>query len=202
MSFGLAGAHRTGKTTLAKQVAEDLGWSYHNGSVSAIMKEFGINAVGDIPLEQRIEAQEFLLDKYIQNLHWAPRPLITDRTPLDMIGYMLGEVTMHNTDPVLAARVDAYVVKCLEMSMAHFDTIVVLRPLAFYTIDPTSPPPNPAYQSAIQFLIEGAVCQVTDSVYVETLGTTDFQSRRITTAEIFNDRLTHLMGQAKKFSCH
>jgi hypothetical protein len=202
MSFGLAGAHRTGKTTLAKQVAEDLGYSYHNGSVSAIMREFGIDAVGDIPLQQRIEAQEFLLGKYLQNLHWAPRPMITDRTPLDMIGYMLGEVTMHNTDPVLAKRIDAYVVKCLEAALTQFDTIVICRPLTKYVVDAKSPPLNPAFQSAIQFLIEGACRQVDDTIFIQTLMTTDFQTRRAHTGQIFKERLDDLVGQSKKFARH
>ncbi len=202
MSFGLAGAHRTGKTSLAKQVAEDLGYSYHNGSVTAIMKEFGINAVGDISIGQRIEAQEFLLNKYLENLFWAPRPMITDRTPLDMIGYMLGEITMHNTSPELGQRVHAYVEKCLEETTKHFDSVIILRPLSHYALDPTSPPPNRAYQDAVQYVIEGAARQVDDNVYVTTLIPTNFEQRRIATAQIFNDRLSYLSEKAKRFASH
>jgi hypothetical protein len=202
MSFGFAGAHRTGKTTLAKQVAEDMGFHFHDASVSKIMRAHGIDVVGDIPLHQRIGAQEFLLDKFIENIAWAKRPMITDRTPLDMIGYMLGEVTMHNTDRELAERIDAYVVKCLQATLKHFDTIILVRPLTLYTVDPKSPLPNLAFQSLIQFIIEGAARQVDHIVYAHTLVTSDFQRRRDESQLIFHGRMEQVGQEAKAVVQH
>ena len=78
-----------------------------------------------------------------------------------MIGYCLGEVTMHNTTPQLGERISAYVLECLEATLTHFDTVIVIRPLPIYTVDRKSPPLNLAYQNLVQLLIEGAANQVT-----------------------------------------
>jgi len=202
MAFGYAGAHRTGKTTLAKRVAEDLGMHFHDASVSKIMREAGIDAVGDVPMEQRIEAQEFLLRRFLQDLNKAPRPLISDRTPLDMIGYCLGEVTMHNTTPELGKRIDAYVKSCLEATKNYFDTIVILGPLPHYDVAPDKPPPNAAYQRLVQFLVEGAACQVNPAIYCEWLYNSDFEERRDISNQIFCERITHIAQQSKLVRKH
>jgi AAA domain len=203
MAFGFAGAHRTGKTTLAKLVAEDLGWHYHDASVSRIMKEAGINAVGDVPMEARIEAQEFLLQRYLQNLSKAPRPIITDRTPLDMVGYCLGEVTMHNTTPELGMRIDNYVHTCLCATLEYFDTVIVVGQLPTeYAVDPTKPPPNLGYQTLVQLLIEGAAVQINHSMYIEWLDASDLQERRNGSKEILMGRMAQLTEHAKQVSRH
>jgi hypothetical protein len=202
MSFGFAGAHRTGKTTLAKRVAEELRFCYHDASVSKIMKEAGINAVGDVPIEQRMEAQEFLLTRYLKDLSLAPRPLVTDRTPLDMIGYMLGEVTMHNTTAEVGERVHAYWERCIEATVQHFDTIILVRPLDAYMADPKSPPLNLGYQTTVQMIIEGAAWAVTGAVYVETLFTTDLGARVDISKQFILDRMDEISRQSAAVRKH
>jgi hypothetical protein len=202
MSFGFAGCHRSGKTTLAKLVAEDLKMNYFDASTTRVMREAGINAVGDVPIEQRMDAQEFLLKRFLQNLTLAPRPIITDRTPLDMIGYMLSEVTMHNTSPELGKRINNYVNTCLTATLNYFDTIIVIGPLAHYAADPTKPPPNLAYQRNVQFLIEGAAAQVEACMYIERLEETDLAKRRDYSGQIFHGRMAQLSAQAKTMRTH
>jgi hypothetical protein len=202
MSFGFAGAHRTGKTTLAKRVAEDLGYHYHDASVSKIMKEAGINAVGDVPIEQRMEAQEFLLTRYLRDLAQAPRSMVTDRTPLDMIGYMLGEVTMHNTTAEVGDRVHAYFERCIEATVQHFDTIILVRPLDNYVADPKSPPLNRGYQDLVQMIIEGAAWNVSGVLYVETLYTTNFDQRVDTSKRFIIDRMAEVSAQSASVRKH
>jgi hypothetical protein len=197
MTYGLAGAHRTGKTTLAKLVAEDLKMTFHDASVSKIMREAGINAVGDVPLEARVEAQEFLLKRYLKDLQWAPRPMITDRTPLDMIGYMLGEITMHNTDVKLGARVQEYVDACLSAAVSHFDTIILLRPLPVYIQDPDKPPLNQAYQSLVQYIIEGAATVCEEALYVHRIDERNLGKRRELANNILINRTVELAEQSK-----
>jgi hypothetical protein len=202
MAFGLTGAHRTGKTTLAKLVAEDLKMTFHDASVSKIMREAGINAVGDVPLEARVEAQEFLLRRYLKDLQWAPRPLVTDRTPLDMVGYMLGEITMHNTDAKLGARIQNYVEECLGATLIHFDTIIVVRPLTTYVEDPDKPPMNRAYQSLVQFIIEGAAITCEDAIFLNHIDVEDLARRRELANEILSNRMSDLAEQSKAVQRH
>jgi predicted ATPase len=202
MAFGFAGAHRTGKTTLAKAVAEDLKMAYHDASVSKIMREAGINAVGDVPLAQRVEAQEFLLKRYLKDLQWAPRPLVTDRTPLDMIGYMLGEVTMHNTDAALGARIQDYVDACIQATIRHFDTIIVVQPLEVYVEDPDKPPLNRGYQSLVQLLIQGAAIDVEPYLYVHFITPQDFEERKAVSKDILTGRMKDLQEIAQSVRRH
>jgi hypothetical protein len=202
MAFGIAGAHRVGKSTLAKLVAEDLKMTFHDASVSKIMREAGINAVGDVPLEARVEAQEFLLRRYLKDLQWAPRPLVTDRTPLDMIGYMLGEITMHNTDAKLGARIQNYVEECLGATLVHFDTIIVVRPLTTYVEDPDKPPMNRAYQTLVQFIVEGAATTCEDAVFVNHIDVEDLARRRELANDILSNRMTELAEQSKAVQRH
>lgn len=202
MAFGFAGSHRSGKSTLAKLVAEDLKMGFHDASVSKIMREAGINAVGDVPIEARIEAQEFLLKRYLKDLQWAARPLITDRTPLDMIGYMLGEITMHNTDAAIGARVQSYVEECLGAAITHFDTIIVVRPLLTYVEDPDKPPMNRAYQSLVQFIIEGAANLCEGALFVNTIDVEDLAVRRNASKDILTNRMAELAEESRAVRRH
>lgn len=198
MAFGFSGAHRCGKTTLARLVADDLGMHFHDASVSKIMREAGINAVGDVPPEQRIEAQEFLLRRFLSDLKKAPAPLLTDRTPLDMIGYCLGEVTMHNTTPEQGARINNYVDACINATITHFDTIIIVGPLkGAYTVDPKSPPPNLGYQRLVQMIIEGAAAQVSHTIGCELITTTDLTERRSYAVELLHERQTQLVAESR-----
>jgi hypothetical protein len=124
----------------------------------------------------RLRLQEFILEKFMDRVKAAPRPAISDRTPLDMIGYMLAEVTMHNTPIEFHDQIQRYVDKCLAETVLHFDMILMLRPLPIFEVDPTKPPPNRAYQSAVQFLIEGAG-QQSDHLCSGVIVTTDLQRR-------------------------
>jgi len=195
--FGISGAQRTGKTTLAKAVAEKLKFHYHDSSVTKIMREFGINPVGDVPLGERIKAQEFLLEKSCDALRQAPRPAITDRTPLDFIAYMLGEVTMHNTAEEFHEPIQTYVKNCLAAAEKYFDMILIVRPLLTYKAADDKPPPNRAYQSAIQYLIEGAAQNI-PNIVVGLLPALDLTERVDNCSVAFS---THLEEVAAETAC-
>jgi len=154
--FAFTGSHRSGKTTLARDVAGRLGLFFHETSVSRLMQERGINMVEDMSIEKRLEAQEILLEAFAEQLNDIPSPFVSDRCPIDMIAYTLAEVGMHDSSKELGERIQAYTDHALEITAMHYDLIVVTRPLPSYEEDPTKPPMNPAYQSHIQFIIEGA----------------------------------------------
>jgi hypothetical protein len=187
--FGIAGAHRTGKTTLAKEVAALSGIPYHDASISQIARELGVSEVDNLPIAERVKVQEHILKRYLELLDQAPRPCITDRTPLDMIGYMLGEVTMHNTTPEEGELINGYVNQCLEATKTHFGAIMITRPFDSYKPDPKSPPPNLAYQRLVQFIIEGASDQILRFVPTATLLADDLEARVVFTLRFFQDKL-------------
>lgn len=119
------------------------------------MQEGGFDPVAPMGIEERIEAQEWLLLRYMELADGIPQPFITDRTPIDMAAYTLAEVSMLNTSLELGQRIDLFVQTAIASAAAMFDTMMVARPLPVYDAQPDKPPPNPAYQAHIQILIEG-----------------------------------------------
>lgn len=201
MSFGLSGAHRSGKTTLARALSEQMQIPFFETSTSKLLAEKGINAVGDLPLLQRIEAQEYLIEKHWELTQALPRPFISDRTPLDMIAYTLGEVTMHNTDLQTAQRIQRYVERCLWVANHTYSGILVLRPLPFYEKDDTKPPENPGYQTMIQMIVEGALEQLEYTNQI-TLYDSDHAERLKDAVEFIGETLTEIAAIKAKASIH
>lgn len=187
--YALIGSHRSGKTTTAKAVAELTGLHYHDAGVTRIMKEIGYNPVADLPIDDRLKAQQYLLKRYEEELLDIKTPFITDRSPVDFIGYMLAEVTMHNTDCEQGQNVIDYVDACLRTSERFFDALFVLRPLPHFEADPTKPPPNIAYQQAHQFLVEGAMRSISNNVGCFILTTTDLERRVTGVTNIIAERV-------------
>lgn len=161
MVYGFCGAHRSGKTTLARRVAEDLGIEFLEVRTGPVMKAHGINIVADMPMNERIAAQEILLAHHVKTIEEAGRPLITDRTPLDMAAYTLGEVFMNRlkmeTDEErrLDARVDAYVATCMALFRRHYQAAVMVKPLEIYVDEDGKPPASRAYQWHFNYLLRG-----------------------------------------------
>ena len=174
--FGLSGAHRTGKTTLAQDVAVKLGIHFHNASVSKILKErCGIDPVLITDLGERIKAQGVLLDVYLEQLALAPRPAITDRTPLDMAMYMMGECGMHS-DPELGEQVWKYAERCVFATEKHFDSVFIVAPLPHYVAEEGKPANNRGYQWHLQFLLRG-LADATKNMCLFKIGNPDRECR-------------------------
>lgn len=177
MPFGISGAHRSGKTTLARELSVMLGIHFEETKTSDVMRAKGFDMTGAMTIERRVEAQEILLDHHIELLGKLPRPVILDRTPLDMAAYMLGEVTMLNTDHVLGCRIQKYVDKAMKATTDHYDTIFVVRPLPLYVIEDGKPPDNPAYQWAFQMLLEGSLWTLAGDLNAMVLPYDNHQAR-------------------------
>lgn len=202
MAFGIIGAHRSGKSTLAKRLCEDMGFQLFEASFGAIAKDLGwASAVDKMTLAERMNMQEAVLNEYLDRLYHMERPFITDRTPLDMIGYTLGEVTMNGPmDEILALRINAYITRCIHVARSQFDAMIVLRPLPFYQVEPGKPQVNLAYQSAVQFIIEGAFERVNDQVEGLVLTATDFEER-VEAATDFLSKRCDILEIAKANAC-
>ncbi|WP_276122634.1 AAA family ATPase [Pararhizobium qamdonense] len=164
MLYGVCGTHRSGKTTAAKLLAEQLGIEFLDSSFD-VAKKFGYNPVGDLSLTDRLAMQILVLEDHIEKLKAAPRPLVTDRTPLDYFAYTLAQFGMmshQQTEPRILEAAHAFAQKCLEETKTYYDMVFVLDPLTVYTPDPSKATPvaNPAFQLHIHALIHGAVSQI------------------------------------------
>lgn len=180
MLFGLTGSAGTGKTTLAKRIAEDLGIEYMPASVTETAKKYGFNSVGVLSLQQRMKLQEKLLEDHIQMVCKADRPLIVDRTPIDFIGYMMGELDMHSHMRLSAeeiAWVEEYKNLCLETTVKLYDYVFILSQLDSYEIKDTRPADNRAYQSHTQLIMQGCMHDLHGRLNYMVIRSKDLEAR-------------------------
>lgn len=180
MLYGLVGPHRAGKTTLAKRLAEDLGIEFYNTSTTEVARRHGFDSVAPMTLQARIALQTILLNHHLEQLDKLPRPLIVDRTPLDMLAYTMGEFHMNShliTDPETLAMGSHFHDICIESTRLYYDMLFYLGPLENYVIEDGKPAPNLAYQKHIALLIQGGLLSLEGDVNFAIIGNTDFEFR-------------------------
>lgn len=197
MLYGLVGAHRSGKTTLAKRIAEDLGIHLHLTSTTEVAQKYGFDPVAPMSLKDRIRMQLILLTEHCGQLDKLPRPLIVDRTPLDYMAYMLAEVGMvsHMTaSPEILLLIDKFITACLNATRQHYDCLYYLDPLEEYVMEPGKPAENPAYQRHIALLIQGALYQLHGVVNHVIIRSTDPEFR----SEFIHDNIVERLDEIGK----
>jgi predicted ATPase len=181
MIYGLIGASGSGKTTLAMQAAEHMNMAFLPTSISKSAERHGFNAVGALPLHDRINLQHHLLDDMVELINKTDRPAILDRTPVDMIAYMICEVDMHSHTRVSdkdLQRVETYVDSCLDVTSTYFAHVFFLNRLDFQVYDDKPrPPTNPGYSLHTEIVMRGALALLDGKVGISMVETPDFTTR-------------------------
>lgn len=181
MLYGLTGSHRSGKTSLARAVAEELDIEFYETSISKTAKEFGYDAVSDLTLTERLHLQTLLLDNHIKEISKRGRPLITDRTPLDFCGYLACEFTMNNGRLVTPETLNlavTFMEKCLQATKDYYDFIFYLAPLSDYVVEDGKPTANPVYQMNHALTVMGAISQLKEEVNYALIFEQDWEVRK------------------------
>ncbi|OWZ90440.1 hypothetical protein B9J07_28040 [Sinorhizobium sp. LM21] len=197
MLYGLTGSSGTGKTTLGKRVADELGIAYMSGSITEIAKRHGYDPVAPMSLQDRIKLQFALLEDHVTMIAKAERPLIVDRTPIDFVGYILGEIDMHShmrlsTEEIVA--IEEYVDLCLETTVKLYDYVFVLGQLDHYEIKETRPADNRAYQTHTQLIMQGCMSRLHGRLNYMIVRQSDLEAR----VETIHDTLVHRMDDICK----
>jgi hypothetical protein len=161
MRIGLCGAHRTGKTTLATQVAEQLGIMQVKSSVSSIAASYNFNMDTDRrdnPLFARMQRQILvtLCDSY-----GGKTRFVSDRTPLDAAAYLLCDVQADNGDDEWRQMVQDYTSKALAATEMFFDAIILVPPAIPFDPMDGKPGANPAYQEHLHLVCAGLLGELT-----------------------------------------
>ncbi len=194
MIYGISGASGVGKTTVGTLVADSLDITFLKASITESAKRHGYNAVANLPLSDRIDLQEKLLVDHVTMLEGAERAAILDRTPIDMIGYMMGEVYMNSHEvltPEQMHRISGFALKCMWIVKRHYDFIFHLAPLPFYEQAQTRPAENPAYQKHTDFIMRGALAEMSGQISHAVLNVTDLNERQ----EFIHDTIVQRLDQ-------
>jgi hypothetical protein len=159
MMIGLCGAHRTGKTTLARLYANEAGIEFVETSVSSINKAMSFDLSKENTFAERLTQQEIILDRVdaIYARHAGER-VIVDRTPLDMIGYTMAEAIHNRVAEEDQDRLAQYVQKCYDITNKRFGVVVLVQPGIEIKPAEGKAIPNRAYIEHLNGLILGAVC--------------------------------------------
>lgn len=167
--LGLSGSHRTGKTTMATEAEKRIFYSYNSGKVVALQMNTArhIQDIGfdpkkqDYSFDERMRIQEYLLTsyrhvltKYRVNKAHHNDFIITDRTPLDLLGYTIQTIDDGLT-PEQTDRFMLYAHDCYMTLNKYYNALLLVQP----NIDPVESPKsaiaNRAYMMKINVILKG-----------------------------------------------
>jgi len=127
--LGLCGAHRTGKTTLARAYAEAANVPFVQTSASALYRRLGFDPARTYDISVRLDIQEEILREMdAEFAKYAGVMAVADRTPLDMIGYTLAEAIGDRVREEDQERLERYVDDCITTTNKRFGVIVLVQP--------------------------------------------------------------------------
>ena len=120
--LGLAGAHRTGKTSLAAEFAKKKRLLCLKTSASEIFRDLGLDPAVHYPFAKRLDIQEEILERF-EMAYFAATSQgigIADRTPLDLLAYTLAEAVQDAVSEKEQARFESYTRNCFQALNRHF----------------------------------------------------------------------------------
>jgi hypothetical protein len=130
MKIGFAGAHRTGKTTLAKEVAKSTGIRFFETNVSQapVWKEIHASPSDSFTFSERVEIQHRLMD-YLgyQYAAQTEEAYVVDRTPLDILGYLFANLD-HTCSNLWSDSAKSLITRSIYLVDNFFDRIFLVQP--------------------------------------------------------------------------
>jgi predicted ATPase len=171
--IGLAGSHRVGKTTLARDYAERYGFTFLETSVSGIFKELGYDPADTFDFSTRLSIQEQVLSK-VDAMYGAADHrdlLITDRTPIDMLAYTLAEANGNLVSESDQGRLESYMQRCFSVVNRRFSSLILVQPGIPIVSAEGKAAPNKAYIEHLNSLMLGLMMD-------ERVKVTNFYIRR------------------------
>lgn len=156
-NIGLTGAHRAGKSRLAKEFSElRKQFAFLQTSASQVFKDMGLNPAVEYPFDVRMDIQEKILEVTASQYRaMLGQSFIADRTPIDMLAYTLAEVRPENLTPELNARLEKYAANCINLTNEIFAILVIVQPGIPVVAEEGKASLTPMYVEHIAHLIMG-----------------------------------------------
>lgn len=156
--YGLCGAQRTGKSTLAGAFAEDVQVPVLYTSTSKVFADLALDPKADYSLAQRLYIQRHILESFEKQCRSVEGGVfVADRTPIDMMAYMIADVQRTNVEPKLEKVIETYLKDCIAVSNATFSILTVVQPGIPVKEAEGKAPASFAYMEHINHLIMGIV---------------------------------------------
>lgn len=154
MSLGIAGPHRSGKTTLAEAISNETGMALVLTSAGDVCKSLGIDPSAPMNFATRMKLQHAILDSAVAMWQQERGAFVSDRTPIDFLGYTLADITMKEAaSDVDWAMLKKYMGDCFE-AMNRFFGVAVLLPPALPLVHSPEKPTGAMNRSYIEHLTQ------------------------------------------------
>lgn len=128
--FAIAGSHRSGKTTLARDLAALLGVEFLETKVSDTFAALGIDPKAPLTFDVRLDVQNKILhDMEVAYALRAGKIFIADRSPFDVLGYTLADVQRDTLDDALRVRFASHMHRAIAIVKAHLAGVMLVLPL-------------------------------------------------------------------------
>ncbi|MBD2177407.1 AAA family ATPase [Pseudanabaena sp. FACHB-1998] len=152
-NLGLCGAHRTGKTTLAIALAERLNIPFVRTTTSQVFATLGLDPAEPMDFDTRLFVQNHVLDAAEQVWKNSSSPFVSDRTPIDMIAYTLGDI--QGRTEVNFTQLNNYIDRCFTSTNQFFQKLAIIQPGIPLVYEEGKAALNAAYIEHINVLIVG-----------------------------------------------
>ena len=181
MIVGLLGAHRTGKTTLAKATAEASGIRFMQVQLSEAQRILGFDSSKqDYAFKERRQIQEGLLNYMAELLAASANGnVIYDRTPLDLIGYTVSLANSNVLDHDDELWLQKFIADCHALTNHYFHKVFLVQPGIPLEYSPKSAAPQPGYVNHLNYIYLGVVYELNmrTTAYVIPVWITDLDQR-------------------------
>jgi hypothetical protein len=127
--LGFCGSHRVGKTTTAIALSESLQILFVPINTAEVFARFHLHPKESLGFRTRLEIQEAILQKACNIWDTCNESFVSDRTPIDMMAYTLGDV---KGDTILCQetelRFEKYLNDCREATERYFSHLFLIPP--------------------------------------------------------------------------
>lgn len=151
--LGLCGSHRTGKTTLAQKFSDEYGLEFVVTTTSDVFAANGLKPSSPMDFTTRLWIQDKIITAAEAIWSGCAGPFITDRTPLDMLAYTLGDI--QGIVIVEFAPLQAYIERCIASTNRFFGCLCVVQPGIALVPAPGKAALNLAYIEHLNTLVLG-----------------------------------------------
>ena len=152
-NLGLCGAHRTGKTTLAIAIATRLNIPFVRTTTSQVFEKLGLDPAKPMDFTTRLFVQNHVLDAAEQVWQDSSSPFVSDRTPIDMIAYTLGDI--QGKTEVDFEQLNDYCDRCFNSTNQFFQKLAIIQPGIPLVYEEGKAALNAAYIEHINILVIG-----------------------------------------------
>lgn len=153
---GLCGSHRSGKTTLAREVAARTGMTFVQTATSQVFARNGLHPSAAMDFTTRLWIQHKVVEAAETVWQGAAGGFISDRTPIDMMAYTLADI--QGDTAVDFAELAGYLDHCFAAANRYFSQLVVIQPSIPLVHEEGKAALNKAYMEHLNVLIKGLCC--------------------------------------------